>query len=131
MRRVQATAGLRGDLHEFVLTPRGTALLTSYVVRRYDLRAVGGPRDGTVQDAIFQEIDLASGRLLLEWHSLDHAGLEESYAPATADWDYFHINSVDLDHDGNLLVSARDGSAHHLRLAARCSTATGRRAHRV
>ncbi len=107
VRRVQAAAGLRGDLHEFVITPRDTALLTSYVIRKADLRAVGGPRDGTIQDAIFQEIDLASGRLLLEWHSIDHVPLEESYAPVEANWDFFHINSVDLDGDGNLLISSR------------------------
>jgi Arylsulfotransferase (ASST) len=107
IRRVQAARGLRGDLHEFVITPRDTALLTSYVVDKADLSAVGGSRAGTIQDAIFQEIDLATGRVLLEWHSLDHIPLEESYAPVSADWDFFHINSVDLDGDGNLLVSAR------------------------
>jgi hypothetical protein len=107
VRRVQAARGLRGDLHEFVITPRDTALLTSYLVRDADLSAVGGPRKGTIQDAIFQEIDLASGKLLLEWHSLEHIPLQESYAPVEANWDFFHINSVDLDGDGNLLVSAR------------------------
>ncbi|HSZ69884.1 MAG TPA: arylsulfotransferase family protein [Solirubrobacteraceae bacterium] len=107
VRRVQAARGLRGDLHEFVITPRDTALLTSYVVTEADLTAVGGARRGTIQDAIFQEIDLASGRVLLEWHSLDHVALEESYAPVEADWDFFHINSVDVDGDGGLLVSAR------------------------
>jgi Arylsulfotransferase (ASST) len=111
VRRVQAANGLRGDLHEFVITPRDTALLTSYVVERADLSAVGGSRHGTIQDAIFQEVDLASGRVLLEWHSLDHVALEESYWPVGADWDYFHINSVDLDGDGNLLVSARSTRA--------------------
>jgi hypothetical protein len=107
VRRVQAARGLHGDLHEFVITPRDTALLTSYVVRNADLSAVGGSRKGTIQDAIFQEIDLASGELLLEWHSFDHIPLEESYAPVEADWDFFHINSVDLDDDDNLLVSGR------------------------
>lgn len=113
VRRVQAARGLHGDLHEFVLTPRDTALLTSYVITSADLSAVGGPRKGTLQDAIFQEIDLASGELLLEWHSLDHIPLEESYAPVEANkWDFFHINSVDLDGDGELLVSGR--STHTL-----------------
>jgi Arylsulfotransferase (ASST) len=107
LRRVQAARGLRGDLHEFVITPRGTALLTSYVVSKADLSPVGGPRHGTIQDAIFQEIDLASGEVLLEWHSLEHIPLAESYAPVEADWDFFHINSVGLDGDGNLLVSGR------------------------
>ena len=108
VRRVQAAHGLRGDLHEFVITPRDTALLTSYVITHADLSSVGGPRKGTIQDAIFQEIDLASGQVLLEWHSLDRIPLQESYAPVEANyWDFFHINSVDLDNDGNLLVSAR------------------------
>ena len=107
VRRVQAERGLRGDLHEFVITPRDTALLTSYVITGADLSSVGGSRKGTIQDAIFQEIDLTSGRVLLEWHSLDRIPLGESYAPVEADWDFFHINSVDLDLDGNLLVSSR------------------------
>jgi hypothetical protein len=120
IRRVQAAGRMRGDLHEFVLTPRDTALLTSYVVRKHDLSAIGGPRHGTIQDAIFQEIELASGRLLLEWHSLDHILLEESYAPVEANWDFFHINSVDLDMDGNLLVSGR--STHTVYKVARDGT---------
>jgi len=108
IRRVQAAGGLRGDLHEFVITPRDTALLTSYVIRNADLSSVGGPRKGTIQDAIFQEVDLATGRLLLEWRSLDHVPMTESYAPVEAEnWDFFHINSVDLDGDGNLLISSR------------------------
>jgi hypothetical protein len=107
IRRVQATNGLRGDLHEFVITPRDTALLTSYVVTHADLTSVGGSRNGTIQDAIFQEIDLATGELLLEWHSLGSVPLEQSYSPVSADWDFFHINSVDVDGDGNLLVSSR------------------------
>jgi hypothetical protein len=107
IRRVQAARGLRGDLHEFLITPRDTALLTTYAVVSADLSSVGGSRTGTIQDAMFQEIELSSGRVLLEWHSLDHIPLRESYAPATPDWDFFHINSVDLDGDGNLLVSGR------------------------
>jgi hypothetical protein len=107
IRRVQARRGLRGDLHEFLITPRDTALLTSYVVTDADLSSVCGSRHGSIQDAIFQEIDLTTGRVLLEWHSLDHVALTESYAPVSADWDFFHINSVDVDSDGGLLVSAR------------------------
>jgi|CZKG01.1.fsa_nt_gi hypothetical protein len=107
VRRVQAARGLHGDLHEFVITPEDTALLTSYVVEDADLSSVGGSPKGTIQDAVFQEIDLASGRVLLEWHSLEHIALEESYSPVGADWDFFHVNSVGLDGDGSLLVFAR------------------------
>jgi Arylsulfotransferase (ASST) len=106
IRRVQAVGGMRGDLHEFVITRYDTALLTSYVVTNADLSSVGGPRRGTIQDAIFQEIDLATGKLLLEWHSLGTIPLSDSYARVTANWDFFHINSLDLDGDG-ILVSSR------------------------
>ena len=108
IRRVQAANGLRGDLHEFSLTARGTVLLTSYAIVVRDLRSVGGNDDGRIQDAIFQEIDLASGRVLLEWHSLDHIPLSESYWPVYEPWDYVHINSIDVDTDGQLLVSSRN-----------------------
>jgi Arylsulfotransferase (ASST) len=107
---VQAGNGLRGDLHEFLITSRDTALLTAYVIVPADLRSVGGPREGTIQDAIFQELDIATGRVLLEWHSLDHIALAESYWPTGKAWDYVHLNSVDVDadDDGNLLVSSRN-----------------------
>ena len=105
---LNAGNGYNGDLHEFLLTDRGTALLTTYAVTHHDLRAVGGPADGTIQDAIFQEIDVASGRVLLEWHSLDHIPVTESYWGVSANWDYVHLNSIAVDHDHNLLVSARN-----------------------
>ena len=102
--------GLQGDLHEFLLTDRGTALLTSYLVTHADLRPVGGSADGTIQDAIFQELDIATGRVLLDWHSLDHIALSESYWPVGENWDYVHLNSIAVDQDEDLLVSSR--SAH-------------------
>ena len=106
---VHAGNGLDADGHEFALTPQGTALITIYHEVPYDLSSVGGPKDGTVVDGIVQEIDVATGRVLFEWHSLDHVPLAESYAPVTRNdaYDYFHINAVNLDNDGNLLISGR------------------------
>ena len=109
---VQAGNGHQGDLHEFLLTDRGTVLLTSYVITTHDLRSVGGAADGLIQDALFQEIELASGKVLLEWHSLDHIALDESYYPVGDRWDYVHLNSIDVDLDQNLLISSR--STHTL-----------------
>jgi outer membrane protein assembly factor BamB len=105
---LNAGNGLHGDLHEFLLTDRGTALLTTYAVVTRDLRAVGGSEQGTIQDARFQEIDVATGRVLLEWHSLDHIPITESYWPLSANWDYVHLNSIGVDLDENLLVSSRN-----------------------
>ena len=108
---VRAGNGYSGDLHEFLITPQDTALLTIYGPVSMDLSSLGGPKDGGVRDGIIQEVDVATGEVLFEWHSLDHVGLEESYdgLPDNPEWDYdyFHINSIDIDYDGNLLISAR------------------------
>jgi hypothetical protein len=104
------------DLHEFQLTPQGTALLTVYRVEPRNLSSVGGPANGKVVDGLIEEIDIATGRVLLTWRSVDHVPLSESYIappPKTGKgsqtaYDYFHINSVDQEPNGNLLVSARN-----------------------
>jgi hypothetical protein len=116
---VTAGNGLTGDIHEFLITPRGTALITVYRRVARDLTPVGGPRQGSIFEGVVQELDVATGRVLFEWHSGEHVGLAESYAdppPAqqgakAAPYDYFHVNSVDLEPDGNLLVSARNTHA--------------------
>ena len=101
---VQPGNGLVGDIHEFLLTSRGTALMTTFH------SIVSGNR--RVTEGGFQELDLHSGRVLFDWHSHDHVPLRESYSKwprnRTFPFDYFHINSVGLDVDGNYLVSARN-----------------------
>jgi hypothetical protein len=109
--RVQAGNGYKADVHEFLLTAKGTALITVYNSVQTDLTSVGGPAAGTVLDSIVQEIDVATGRVLFEWHSLDHVPLTDTYAPVLDPFDYFHINSIDVDLDGNLLLCARNTSA--------------------
>lgn len=103
--------GVSPDEHEFFLTPSNTALIVSYVSTPMDLSALGGATDGSVLNGIFEEIDVATGQVLHHWESLDHVGLDESYAdvPTGADepYDYFHINSVKPTPDGEFLVSAR------------------------
>jgi hypothetical protein len=107
--RLPAGRGRQSDLHEFLITPQGTAIVTSYEVRQADLTPVGGPRDGKVIGGIVQELSIPSGRVLFEWRSLDHVPIGESYVVFNGHaYDYFHVNSVDVDADGNLLVSARN-----------------------
>lgn len=106
--RVRPGHGRQMDLHEFHLTPEGTALFTCYPQTvSVDLSAVGGPTDGTVLESVFQELDLRTGRVLLEWHSLDHIPVNESYKALGDPYDYLHVNSIAVAPDGNLLISAR------------------------
>jgi hypothetical protein len=111
--RVRAGDGLYGDLHDMQLTSRGTALVTVYHVVRADLSSVGSTKDGHAVDSIVQEVDVATGKVMFSWHSLDHVALTESHAGPPAPghsfpYDYFHVNSVSVEPDGNLLVSGRN-----------------------
>jgi hypothetical protein len=108
---VRAGHGYMGDHHVLRLTPRGTAYLSIYAPRRADLSAVGGPREGTIFESIVQEVDIASGRVVWEWHSADHLPVGEGVTPPKEGkpHDYFHVNSVDEDAGGDrLLISARN-----------------------
>jgi hypothetical protein len=98
------------DLHDFIITPRDTALLLIYEPRAADLSDYGGRTDGRVLDNYVQEVDVATGEVLFEWSAFDHVPPDESYqdVPGGDDaWDAYHLNSVAVDRDGDLLVSAR------------------------
>ena len=102
---VNAGNGLRADLHEFQITPQGSALITAFypVYWRYC--------NCTVFDSAIQEIDIPTGLVLFQWDSLDHVGVGASYTSNPGKrgaWDYFHVNSIQQDFDGNLLISARN-----------------------
>jgi hypothetical protein len=106
--RFPAANGRPSDLHELLLTSEGTALVASYEIRDADLSRFGGRVRGRVMGGIAQEVEVPSARLVREWRSLDHVPVSESYSRVGNAWDYFHINSIDVDADGNLLVSARN-----------------------
>ncbi len=63
-------------------------------------------------DGVVQEIDIKTGKVLFQWNSADHVPYSQSEQPLPASpstpWDWFHINAVKLDTDGNLLIDARD-----------------------
>jgi hypothetical protein len=109
--RLSAANGYYGDHHEFLISPQDTALILIYSPVLRDLSSIGGLKNGRVWQAIVQELDIESGKVLFEWHSIEHVGLDETYATVSQDGrpglDYFHANSIEVDHDNNLLVSAR------------------------
>jgi len=110
---IRAGNGYQPDLHEFQITPQGTAWITVYDAIDCNLSSVGGSKEGAIADTLLQEIDLKTGLVMYEWHSLDHVPLRYSYASAAhasrrEPYDYFHINSIDTEQNGDLLVSARN-----------------------
>ncbi|HEX6763325.1 MAG TPA: arylsulfotransferase family protein [Gaiellaceae bacterium] len=103
-----AGGGRPSDLHELLLTPQSTALVTSYAGADADLSALGGKTKDRALGGIVQELELPSGKVLFEWNSLDHVAIDESYATFKSPYDYFHVNSIDIAPDGDLIVSARN-----------------------
>lgn len=114
--RVRAGNGYQADLHEFVIRSQDTAVflvtnpVSTFVPVAGGSPAPGRPAPQSVIEAIVQEVDIATGHVLFEWHSLPAIDPSESYLPPPADssaYDYLHANSIDLDADGDLLVSGR------------------------
>ncbi|KAI9926043.1 hypothetical protein ASPWEDRAFT_108994 [Aspergillus wentii DTO 134E9] len=109
--------------HEFEVVNGRTVLVEVPVSVPFDLSPYGGVKG---QDWIlshgFQELDLETGELLFEWYSLDHVSPDGSSLPlktsgsfnaftSTNAWDYFHLNSIEKDDEGNYLISARNYAA--------------------
>jgi hypothetical protein len=101
---IHAHNGYKADLHEFLITPEGTALFTCY--------GQGTAGRGAYYYGVVQEVDIATGMLLFQWRSDHHVPFSASYqgVPSTSEaWDYFHINSIAIDpSDGHLLISSRN-----------------------
>ncbi|KUM58277.1 hypothetical protein ACN42_g8879 [Penicillium freii] len=92
------------DKHEFHVVDEKTALLQVGQPVPRDLSRWGASAEQQwIVDTIFQELDLDTGELLFEWFSLEHVSPD----------DYFHINSMDKDAEGNYLISARDACVVH------------------
>jgi hypothetical protein len=111
---VSAGNGYQADLHEMQITSQGSAFITAYTLVDADLSSVGGSRNGILQDALLQEIDIRTGLVMFEWHAYGHVELGDSYthpsASAGTPWDFFHVNSISPDPsgDGDFIVSSRN-----------------------
>ncbi len=111
---VSAGNGYQADLHAFQITPQGSAFITAYSLVDADLSSVGGSRDGGLQDAILQEIDVSTGLVMFEWHAYGHVALGDSrwHLPENSaqPWDFFHLNSISVDPwgDGDFIISSRN-----------------------
>lgn len=110
---VHAGNGYSADVHEFVLTRSGDALMTVQSLVNYHLPGTAPGKLSLLIDSIVQEIDVRTGLVVWEWHSLGHIPLSASFAsPATSPYDdVFHVNSIEQVPGNRLLISARDTCA--------------------
>jgi hypothetical protein len=96
------------DLHDFILLDNGHAIMLAYVLIPYDLSPWGGPVDGILVDVILQEQD-ADKNAVFEWVATDYMPIEDTHfnLNTTAPVDFLHTNAIEVDDDGNWLLSHR------------------------
>jgi hypothetical protein len=108
---VRAGNGYHADLHEIRLTPQGTAWIDIFDPIHMNLASARGSSKGVLTDSVLQEIDVKTGLVMWEWHTLGHIPLSESYNPpqhSSYPWDYAHLNSADPGSADDVLVSVRN-----------------------
>lgn len=109
---LQGANGYNLAMHGFLLLPNGNRVVIMQENVLMDMRSIvsGGHPAASVQQMLLQEIDI-DGNIIFQWRSLDHFPVTVSYEDLTAPAiRYFHLNAVDVDTDGNFLISARHAS---------------------
>ena len=109
-----------GDLHDTTPTPRGTYYRIAAILRdSWDLTAFGGGSADQIIGNVVQEID-SSGNVVWQWDAQDHIGMAETgerwwaalgFRPVKPPWDVNHINAIEEDGQGGVLISARHNDA--------------------
>lgn len=101
--------GLQPRFHDLLATAAGDYWILCDETRLMDLTAYGGVASASVTGSVVQHIG-ASGELLFHWSAFDHfevTDVDSSFrVGASVNWT--HANALDLDADGNLLVSFRN-----------------------
>lgn len=108
---VRAGNGYYIDNHDIILLQNGHFLILIYDQQVINMSLVvpGGDPNALVTGLVIQEVDL-NQNVYFQWRSWDHYQITDATwdIDLTAHWiDYVHANAIDLDSDGNILVSCR------------------------
>ena len=108
------------DVHESLITSRGTLLFTAHNVTSTDLSSIGGSRNGWVYDSLIYDIQPRTGEILFRWSSLEHVSVSATKLPLSTGGqnqsvplNYFMVNSV-VDVGNTYLISGRHTSTVYL-----------------
>ena len=101
--------GLQARPHDLIGQTDGSYWLMCDEVRTMDLTSIGGVAAARVTGTTVQHVG-ADGALLFNWSAFDH--FEITDGPASdrtgSNVNWTHGNAIDLDADGNLLLSSRN-----------------------
>jgi hypothetical protein len=108
------TNGFGGDEHELQVLADGTYFVTALNTETVDMSQyiTGGNTAASVTESAIQEFTPA-GDLIFQWRAWDHINIldEQAFISLTSSsLDFSHMNSIDVDTDGNILLSSRNTS---------------------
>jgi len=100
------------DVHELIITENNHSLMMSYDWQQVGMDTVvsGGNPNATVIGLIVQEQD-ENKNVVFQWRSWDHFKITDAtYDVDLTDSiiDYVHGNAIEVDNDGNILISSRN-----------------------
>ena len=103
--------GFQTDAHELIFMPNGNTLLLGQDYEHVDMSKIvaGGNPNARVIGCILQELD-PSDNVVFQWSSWDHYQITDAMQDINlldTLVDYVHANSIDIDTDGNFILSAR------------------------
>ena len=112
VRHYVTTNGFSIDVHELCVLPDGGYYILGKRPVEIDMSKIitGGDSAAIIIDGALQEFD-PSGNLIFQWDALDHYKLTDadSHVDLTQHQiDFVHFNAIELEKDGNILISARN-----------------------
>lgn len=105
------TNGYLADSHELLVFPDGGYCILGQTRTTTDLshQVVGGSANAVAVGNVIQTFD-DSGNLIFEWRGVDHYNVTDAlgvdFRQSTIDFE--HANSIDIDSEGNYLLSNRN-----------------------
>ncbi len=107
---IETRNGVNTDLHELRILPNGNYLILGMESHTTDMSKIiqGGRTSASVIAYVIQEMD-KNKNVIFQWSTWDHIDITDSYTDLTQGTiDVAHGNSIDVDFDGNLIVSLRN-----------------------
>ena len=109
--------GVMDDLHELQILPNGNFVILGLEEVQRDLSSYNmflgngspGSSNATVRANVIQELD-PNNNVVFEWHSIDHFNfddVDEYFLTDTGTVDWTHMNAIEMDTDGNYLLSSK------------------------
>jgi hypothetical protein len=106
----RATNGYSTDEHELKVLPDGGYFLIGVRSLTVDMSqyVTGGRKNATVSESCIEEFT-AKDELIFQWRGLDHFDIRdvELDDPTGSSMRFPHMNAIDLDDDGNIILSSR------------------------